>query len=248
MKIEIPNLCHEDWNAMTENSCGRFCQSCQKTVHDFTQKTPAEIEAFFNQNRGGEVCGRFRSEQLERHYQFLTPTPLWYPASKIAAIILASAMLTSSSGCFMGAAANPNEFSQNIDNVVFIDAKPLQGEVSITQNMKKLSGVVKDEKGNPLVGVKITVDDLHLMVASDVGGAFLIYLPKNTAGVYTLNATKSDYETTTAKFNTGDFVENALQMTLSMKTKTNCTKPDANVPKGDEIKMGKFVPAGGHKH
>jgi len=98
MKIKIPNPCHEDWNKMTDSDKGRFCKSCQKTVIDFTEKTPVEIAAFFHQNKGKKVCGRFRSYQLEREYHFSQPTPLWYPSSKIVSVLLASAILFGTNG------------------------------------------------------------------------------------------------------------------------------------------------------
>ena len=64
MRISIENPCHEDWQKMTPESQGRFCQACEKTVVDFSKMSDAEILYYFSQPRTEKVCGRFRSEQL----------------------------------------------------------------------------------------------------------------------------------------------------------------------------------------
>ena len=33
-KITIPKPCNKDWNSMSPNKKGRFCNSCSKTVID----------------------------------------------------------------------------------------------------------------------------------------------------------------------------------------------------------------------
>jgi hypothetical protein len=64
-KITIPKPCHEDWNKMTPNETGRFCNSCSKSVVDFTQMLPDEIQDFFIKNKGQKICGRFHNKQLD---------------------------------------------------------------------------------------------------------------------------------------------------------------------------------------
>lgn len=64
-KITIPKPCHEDWNKMTPDETGRFCNSCSKSVVDFTQMLPDEIQDFFIKNKGKKVCGRFKNKQLD---------------------------------------------------------------------------------------------------------------------------------------------------------------------------------------
>jgi hypothetical protein len=63
--ISVPQPCAESWAAMTPASGGRHCAACQKTVMDFTQKTDAEILAYFAQATG-KTCGRLGSNQLNR--------------------------------------------------------------------------------------------------------------------------------------------------------------------------------------
>ena len=68
-QLQIPEPCHEDWNKMTPGDKGRFCDSCQKTVHDFTGMSDAQLIAFFKKPSTGSVCGRFYNDQLERDFE-----------------------------------------------------------------------------------------------------------------------------------------------------------------------------------
>lgn len=64
-EVSIPKPCHEDWLQMSPNQKGRFCKSCSKSVIDFTTKTNEEIQHYFKENSGNEVCGRFHRDQLD---------------------------------------------------------------------------------------------------------------------------------------------------------------------------------------
>lgn len=63
--LQIPTPCHEDWNKMTANEQGRYCDSCCKTVVDFQVMTDQQILNYFNTVQG-KTCGRFSTDQLNR--------------------------------------------------------------------------------------------------------------------------------------------------------------------------------------
>lgn len=65
MKASIPQPCSEDWNAMKIGLHSRFCDSCQKNVMDFTQKSRQEILEYLLENLGKKVCGRITPGQLD---------------------------------------------------------------------------------------------------------------------------------------------------------------------------------------
>jgi len=66
LQLQIPNPCHENWAEMTSIERGRFCNSCQKKVVDFTNMSDREIAIFFKKPSTGSVCGRFMQDQLGR--------------------------------------------------------------------------------------------------------------------------------------------------------------------------------------
>lgn len=64
INISIPKPCHENWQKMSPLEKGRFCDSCQKQVFDFTKSSDTEILRKFNSEKNS--CGRFLKTQLER--------------------------------------------------------------------------------------------------------------------------------------------------------------------------------------
>ena len=65
-QIELPKPCHENWEKMNPVEQGRFCNSCQKAVVDFTEMSDAQLVAFFRKPSTGSVCGRFYNDQVGR--------------------------------------------------------------------------------------------------------------------------------------------------------------------------------------
>ncbi|MCB0699525.1 MAG: carboxypeptidase regulatory-like domain-containing protein [Chitinophagales bacterium] len=66
IQISIPQPCNEDWNKMTPQEKGRFCDSCQKCIIDFSRYSDKELYEYLIENAGKKLCGRFRSSQLNR--------------------------------------------------------------------------------------------------------------------------------------------------------------------------------------
>ncbi len=64
MKLHIPQPCHENWNAMTQQEKGRYCNACEKVVVDFTQMSDADIVEYFQRYKKEDTCGNVRSDQL----------------------------------------------------------------------------------------------------------------------------------------------------------------------------------------
>jgi hypothetical protein len=64
ISIQIPTSCHEDWDSMTAATQGRYCNSCEKTVIDFTSMSDTQLANFFAKKKEN-VCGRFYSDQLD---------------------------------------------------------------------------------------------------------------------------------------------------------------------------------------
>ena len=68
MKLAINEPCHEDWNNMKIGLISRHCDSCDKSVMDFTKMTRAEIITYILSNPNESVCGRMTRDQFDfRH-------------------------------------------------------------------------------------------------------------------------------------------------------------------------------------
>jgi hypothetical protein len=65
ININVPEPCHENWLLMTPDEKGRYCNSCQKVVIDFSMMSDAEIIQYFQKYRGN-TCGNFTVSQLGR--------------------------------------------------------------------------------------------------------------------------------------------------------------------------------------
>jgi hypothetical protein len=51
---------------MTPNNEGRYCNSCAKTVIDFTLMTDEEVQQFFFDHQHQAICGHFKRSQVHR--------------------------------------------------------------------------------------------------------------------------------------------------------------------------------------
>jgi len=65
MKIQISKPCHENWDGMTSNEKGRFCEICSRTVSDFTNSSDEELYQEVKSNTN--ICGNFSENQLNRN-------------------------------------------------------------------------------------------------------------------------------------------------------------------------------------
>lgn len=71
IQLTIAEPCHENWDGMSTVEKGRFCGSCQKQVVDFSNMSDRQVADFFKKpilslSKGGSVCGRFMTDQLDR--------------------------------------------------------------------------------------------------------------------------------------------------------------------------------------
>jgi len=171
-KITIPEPCHEEWSNMTPKEKGRFCDKCQKCVVDFTGLSTQQM--FNHINTGGDLCGRFRPDQLNRD---LVAAPVkkgfsfqWALSSVIAFTGLTKAFGQSQESFPVGKIA-PVETSQNAENVVV--PSPLPAKDTIT-----ISGTITDERtGEAIPYANVICSELELGCVSDFDGKFMLKLP-----------------------------------------------------------------------
>ncbi len=72
--LPIANPCHEDWDGMHAQDGGRrFCDQCDKSVHDLSSMPEAQAKALLAAPRSGRICIRYRSDSHGR-VRFADPT------------------------------------------------------------------------------------------------------------------------------------------------------------------------------
>ncbi|SHM27149.1 hypothetical protein SAMN05444266_107214 [Chitinophaga jiangningensis] len=84
LHFSIPSPCSKSWDEMEISGEGRYCDSCCKTVVDFTQLTDEQIITLISKHTG-RLCGHFNVSQLNRN---LLPMQ---PQYRLVPVILLSA-------------------------------------------------------------------------------------------------------------------------------------------------------------
>lgn len=145
-KIFIPKPCHENWNKMTPEEKGRFCDVCSKVVKDFTHMPTHEIVDSLKHSEG-DVCGRINIKQLSpiNHQQRFT---FWLKGVVLGKAMYPIMALLGISFLNKKAQAQTHHY-------------PLKGKVAVNNfhtNTKKLTLVVKSTVDNsPIKDAGITI-------------------------------------------------------------------------------------------
>lgn len=176
LHLNIPTPCHENWQNMTPKQQGRFCQSCQKTVVDFTNMSDAAILNYFK-NANGRVCGRLNKNQLEKTY----PVPStnagtkWLKAGFLASGLLAASVSQGQEHTLLGKIAieQPLETKQEEKKETIPESSENTFE-SIT-----IKGKVVDEENEPLIGVTILIADTNMGTVTDIDGTYILNIPSD---------------------------------------------------------------------
>ncbi|MCD2422039.1 hypothetical protein LQ567_04650 [Niabella pedocola] len=123
MKIQIPTPCQENWEAMHPRENDRYCDTCCKTVVDFTSMSPDAISAYLVQHQSQKICGRFTKKQLTVEYAdiYAATTHIagsgWSSMKKIVAVFVLLFALSQA-----GNAQTPPKDTQSVI-IVTSDAK-----------------------------------------------------------------------------------------------------------------------------
>ena len=172
-QLQIPEPCHEDWDKMTPGDKGRFCDSCKKTVHDFTGMSDAQLIAFFKKQATGSVCGRFYNDQLERDFEIPRKRLPWI--KYFLQLIIPAFLFTSK--------AKAQGQTGFLGDTVLVDSnkngKNLKGSCSNKPDMnksKRVTGKLVDEKGGAIPYATVVIKGTKSGVAADANGNFNIGL------------------------------------------------------------------------
>ncbi len=168
MYLHIPEPCHENWDAMTPMQQGRFCQSCSKTVVDFSNMADQQIIDTLKK-AAGNTCGRFTEDQLTR--PLIKQIPLYLQPHKLfmAAFIPAffSSVISTAQTKLTGkVAVNPRPVcSTAIKGDTIYSEKPVK-EMTLP--------VVVEEKTTTAIKPKVNNEATKREVSMIAGGVSLI--------------------------------------------------------------------------
>lgn len=151
-QISIPNPCQEDWEAMHRSGKGRYCDSCEKHIQDFSKMSDHElIERLLSDQ---SHCGNFDVEQLDRMLRMDKHNLL--PTVNLRAIAMGFGILVTATSF---ASSNPSENS-SIDLIGCIngtaDLKYVDDSDAADANCYF---VVTDTRGNLVIGAKLELLD-----------------------------------------------------------------------------------------
>ena len=145
IKISIPDPCHEDWNKMIPNEKGRFCQSCSKTVVDFTTMLPDDIKNYFLENRGKSICGRIKQSQLDSIVIQIPRSVLYSQTNYHHFFLLA---LFAVMGTTLFSCADKEGNKKKIDKVEIVEDLPIDKNSIIEDTVPKTE--IKTNTKNPV--------------------------------------------------------------------------------------------------
>ncbi|MDC7997886.1 carboxypeptidase-like regulatory domain-containing protein [Gilvibacter sediminis] len=157
--IQIPEPCNEDWNQMSPDGLGKHCESCAKTVVDFTARTDKFIASYFKEH--DNICGRFRPDQLNRPIDLSARRNSVLPPLA-ASFILPLAMLAAGS-----AYSQQQSSTQNNPSYVSLNIGSQKQQI-----YKDIKGVVTDTAGNPMPGVRVTILETNDQIQTDNKGTY----------------------------------------------------------------------------
>jgi hypothetical protein len=180
LKLSIQKPCKQEWDGMTPNTTGRYCDSCNKTVVDFSNFTDKELVDFFK-NATGEICGRVSSTQCNRLMPVLEKSNNTFLYKALFGAALVTGIATVANGQNTIPIVSPAHITipsapVNVENN---QDKP-QPKKNKDQNVR---GIIKDAKTKePLQYVEVIVDGISLSTSTDSAGNFEINIPDSLLG------------------------------------------------------------------
>ena len=190
-QLQIPEPCHEDWNKMTPVDKGRFCDSCQKSVVDFTGMSDMQLIAFFKKPSTGSLCGRFYNDQLERDFEIPRKRLPWVKYFfQFAIPVFLTGLKSYSQG--------KPFITENYDSLVCTNMNSaeivIMGKSVVPFVKNEVLGKVVDENGRGISYATVIIKGTRNGAACDSAGNFYLRIPGKQASV-SLVASCVGYET-----------------------------------------------------
>ncbi|HYM95219.1 MAG TPA: carboxypeptidase-like regulatory domain-containing protein [Chitinophagaceae bacterium] len=183
IQISIPTPCHENWENMTPVEKGRFCNSCQKQVVDFSSMSDREIAAFFKKPSAGSTCGRFLEGQMNRDIEIPRKRIPWV---KYFFQFALPAFLVSLK-------ASAQKERQLMRKVAPVEVRTLLGDTT-TQVRNELivedsiKGKIVDSEGKPIPFATVVIKGTNIGTQGNLSGEFILHAKKATKEIILLTS------------------------------------------------------------
>ncbi|ACU58629.1 carboxypeptidase-like regulatory domain-containing protein [Chitinophaga pinensis] len=185
--LHIPKPCSENWNQMTPDEKGRFCQHCQEVVVDFSAMSDQEIAGYLS-NTSGKTCGKFLPEQLNRG--------IGAPASNRKPVISIAAMLSALYLFLPEAKASLRPLTEQGTKPLADTSRKKEKPVQL---ISEINGTILDDENEVLPGATVIIKGTRTGTRTDADGHFHLRLPEPGATYLTLVITYVGFETKEVK-------------------------------------------------
>lgn len=215
--LEIASPCSENFDKMTPNESGSFCNSCMKNVIDLSKKTNSEVAKFISENKNTNICARLKTTQLAEEFQFNETSKI--NNLKYAAVA-ASIML----------ASNVTAQEKNAAETEIRVPEPVHytvGKVAYVQNTEEQSIFIKgklldaktnkpfDKKIYQNLAIAINGSKSNVKMSSKTGEFLIPILIAKDSKVFEVTITANDYYLSkTIPFNMSLVKDNVLQQNI----------------------------------
>ena len=213
INYKIEEACHADWDQMKPEAKGRFCETCSKTVVDFSSMSDFSIVHYLENHKHQSVCGRFAQDQLDKTYLWTKPHHQLFNFD-LKAVALGLALSTFSALPSQAQTSGLVELHDSINE----SRIPIQGAVAIFydhRDEKFVGGKIKLE-GKDYSLVKISLMDGAstelVSIKPQRNGAFKIPLDWTKNPVF-IRVSSPGYRSETVYFNNHESIDN-LTITL----------------------------------
>ena len=186
-EIKIGYSCHKDWSKMSGSNAERHCESCSKSVFNFSDSSNEEILEFLAERNGQKNCGKFDRQQLELLNQSLSnsnETNFYKPLILGASLTTLVACGTSKKVCEI----NYNHEESNVEIVFNINNPDSLSTVLI-------KGQIFDYVNGPIIGANFVFDDSKFGCLTDLDGKFEIEVELDLLKSQTTSVHCLGYET-----------------------------------------------------
>lgn len=185
IKITIAEPCHEDWTQMTPQEKGRYCDSCDKLVIDFSQTTDEKL--YKRVQRGEKICGRFMATQLNREITLSRKrnnSLLDYAATLLIPMAIFSTQNINASNFSNAPNIEASPYtSLNISSLNRVAKHIAKGKRDIPANTFTIKGTVTNSHGS-LSGAIVTIKGTDRFVKTDVDGNYKIEVQKGETLIF----------------------------------------------------------------